>query len=317
MTDFVDLHVFPREIWSWQQFLEQTPRNSIALDGMVSGGPRYDHATQHANFDHHSNVVRDATMSTAKQVYFAIKGGIFETFRRNGKAEAQVYVNDPDQDTVLAVWLLDHYNLFNGTQGIPSIHRLLDLNDKLDITGGAFPLNLREKLVRQHNWIFGPYSQLRKSGALASAGPEVMKDNLETVLGRLNKFMMGEGGEEALDTRYDILHQSPLGYWVTNEIGGNDARCMLYGRGMNAYIGLVAERPDGRKVWSIGRKSKYIDFPVPELYDVYNAAEGLSAEEGWGGSDLIGGSSRKHGSKLSPSELVELTDAYLAQRKVA
>ena len=74
----INFHVMPRKTISKKEFLETTAENSIALDGFVLGGPFYDEATRHANYDHHDNVVREATMSTCKQVYFAIKGGLFQ-----------------------------------------------------------------------------------------------------------------------------------------------------------------------------------------------------------------------------------------------
>lgn len=69
------LQVRPRQTMTWAQFLSETPERSIALDGAVSGGPAWDEKTLHVNFDHHDGVVREATMSTAMQVLFAIKGG--------------------------------------------------------------------------------------------------------------------------------------------------------------------------------------------------------------------------------------------------
>ena len=63
---------------SWAEFLGEAPARSIALDGIVSGGPRWDEQQLKANFDHHEGVVREATMSTSMQVFFAIKGGLME-----------------------------------------------------------------------------------------------------------------------------------------------------------------------------------------------------------------------------------------------
>jgi hypothetical protein len=296
---------------TWREFLEQTPQNSIALDGVVRGGPNFDQPTHHINFDHHDNVVREATMSTCKQVYFAIKGGLFQLFRNETEKYARVYVNDSDQDTSLAVWQLENSQLLEGTQSIPALNRLISLTDELDITGGAFPRNLDERLSRQQNWIFEPYTQLRTSGALANATAEVMRDNLVSVLSRINKFMMGMAEERKGDTRHEILYDSPEGYKIIDEIGGNEARYFLFSKGLNAFISKVATRADGNKVWTIGRRSRYIPFPVRELYSVLNQAEGLSDQDGWNGSDIIGGSSRKYGSKLDSKQIAEVVDNYI------
>jgi hypothetical protein len=298
---------------TWKEFLKNTPPRSIALDGVVRGGPNYDHETRHINFDHHDGVVREATMSTAMQVYFAIKGGLMEAFAVSEKVDASVFLNDTDQDTALAIWHLLHYKLFEGTKSIPTMSRLLALDDRWDITGGAFPMNLDDQLVRQHTWVFQPYTKLRKSGALSQAGEEVLLDNLEAVLGRLNRYMMGQAEEVELDTRHEILHDCSQ-YKIVDEIGGNEARYFLFSRGMNAFVSIVARRNDRRFVYTIGRRSRYIQFPVKQLYDDLNAAEGLERNNGWNGSDIIGGSSRLNGSDLSWQQIRDIVDRRLDQK---
>lgn len=286
------IHFHPRESWTWSRFLE-TPRCSIALDGMVSGGPTYDPAGLHVNFDHHDGVVREATMSTAMQVYFAIKGGLMRRF-----APAEVFVNDTDQDTALAAWLLAKHKLFEGPSSVPHIQRLLALTDRWDITGGAFPMNLDDVLVEEHNWVFDAYSSFRKSGALARATPEELRGNLEATFGRLDRYLMGSAERLALDTRHTFIDRLDLGatsLFFVDEIGGNTARYFLYNhRDMQAFVARVATRPDGRFVYSIGRRSRYVDFDIPRML------QSLSAHDigPWGGSDIIGGSNRERGSAL-------------------
>lgn len=306
------LQVLPRQSMTWQEFLKTTPQRSIALDGVVQGGPNYDQKTQHINFDHHDGVVREATMSTAMQVYFAIKGGLMEALTVNGKVDAAMYINDTDQDTALAVWHLLHYKLFEGTKSIPAMSRLLALDDRWDITGGAFPMNLDDQLVRQHTWVFQPYANLRRSGALSQATEDILLDNLEAVLGRLNRFMMGQAEEVELDTRHEILYDSPQ-YKIVDEIGGNEARYYLFSKGMNAFVSLVARRIDGRFVYTIGRRSRYIQFPVDLLYDDFNAVEGFDRNNGWNGSDIIGGSSRTNGSGLPWEQIRDIVNHRINQ----
>ena len=305
------IHILPRESMSWEEFLNNTPPRSIALDGVVRGGPNFDPETCHLNSDHHDGVIREVTMSTAMQIYFAIKGGLFKAFVVNGKGPIHIYINDTDQDTAFAVWLLLNYKLFEGTQSIPTINRLLALNDRWDITGGAFPMNLDDRLVRNHNWIFRPYTDLRKSGLLARANADMLRDNLDAILRRLDLYLMGQALEEDLDTRREILFDSPV-YKIVDEIGGNEARYLLFSQGMDAFVSLVARRDDGRFVYSIGRRSRYIiQFPVPSLYDVLNEVEGLTRENGWNGSDIVGGSSRLSGSGLTWQQIRDLLNNYL------
>ncbi len=300
------LVILPRKKLTWEGFTATAPRNSIALDGVVGGGPRFEQETNHVNFDHHDNVVREATMSTAMQVYFAIKGGMMRRFVGDKTYLPHVYVNDTDQDTSLALWLILNYEKFEGVQSIPHVNRLLALTDRWDITGGAFPMDLNEVVVRQHAWIFKPYNDLRKSGKLASASKEEMRENLEAVLDRLDSYLDGRAGKADLDTRHEILFDSHR-FKIIDEIGGSDARYFLFLRGMDAYISLVATRSDGKFVYSVGRRSQYIPFPVEKLYKDFNDAEGLDKTNGWNGSDVVGGSSRMLGSRLTWQELRDIT----------
>lgn len=288
------IHFFPRTSWTWDEFTHASPLCSIALDGMVRGGPRFDPVSRRINFDHHDGVVREATMSTAKQVFFAIKGGLIKIFHGT---TVHIFVNDTDQDTSLATWLLLNHALFEQTKSIPSISRLLELTDRLDVTGGAFPMELDDQLLRRHAWVFEPYTSLRKSGELARADAGILQDNLEAIIHRLDRFMMGESGETELDTRHVILYDDPR-FRIVDEIGGNDARYALFAQGMDAFISIVARRSDGRIVYTIGRRSRYIDFPIPQCYAALNEAEKFSSEKGWNGSDIIGGSPRDLGSGL-------------------
>lgn len=316
MEDPIQIVVRPRESITWDQFVANTPPCSIALDGMVRGGPRWDESTLHVNFDHHDGVVREATMSTAMQVYFAIKGGLMRRFG----GRATVYINDPDQDTALACWLLRHHKQFDGVQSHPGLSRLLTLTDRWDITGGAFPMNLNDGLVNQHNWVFGPYTDLRKSGELARAGEATIRNTLEAVFRNIDALWRGEAGEKEMDRRHEILYTSSRhGFRIIDEIGGNEARYHLFSLGLldAGYVSIVARRPDGRIVYTIGRPSPYVDFPVPRFYPVLNAAEGLTMADGWNGSNLIGGSSRMNASGLPwervADELEHDLDAYRAR----
>jgi len=284
-----ELVVRPRETWTRQDFLDNAVSHAIALDGMVSGGPFYDEDLRLLNCDHHDGVVREATMSTAMQVFFAIKGGCAQAgFRR-------VYVNDPDQDTTLAVWLLRNSHLFEGIGSNPVISRLLTLNDRLDVTGGAFPMLLDDDVLSMHNWVFQPYTSARTSGALATMSAASMATLIEAIGRRLDDLLMGRGGRAALAGAYELL--ADHGWWkVIDEQGGNEARYRLYAAGMQAFVSLVATRPDGRFVYSVGRRSRFIPFPVQRILKALSASE---PDAPWGGSDLIGGSSRAKGSALT------------------
>ncbi|HJN85297.1 MAG TPA: hypothetical protein QF873_03210, partial [Patescibacteria group bacterium] len=208
------IHVHPNEQWSREEFMRSTPHGSIALDGMVKGGPFYDEATKRLNLDHHDGVKREATMSTCMQMFFALKGDMMDAFT----GIVHVYINDIDQDVALAVWQLVNYALFEGTKDVPSISRLRTLTDRIDITSCACPMKLSDRLNRQHSWVFGAYQSFRSSGEMASASASSLAANLEATLARLDSFLMNNGEERELNVDHVILYDGS-GFKVIDERG--------------------------------------------------------------------------------------------------
>lgn len=318
----INLIVRPRETMTWEQFLKETPKYSIALDGYVEHPPEYDPQTFHLNLDHHTGVFRQSTLSTAQQCMMAVKGGLYQSFRKDNRPYVNVYVNDCDQDVALALFILDEYKMFEGVQSLPHFNRLIEIDGKLDMTGGGYPFNLRDQLMRQHQWIFDPYNRLRTSGALASASEQVIADNIETVMGRIMQFVVGNSGEMEIKTDGDVIHDSSYGYkFIDERDSGLNYRWYMYSQGMNAFISWVGTKNDmlindkkveSTFVYSIGRRGIFIPFPVQYLIDRLNKYEKeYHGNTGWGGSDLIGGSPRENGSCIHPRDLGEIVDAFM------
>ncbi len=94
LVEDIPIVILPRQSLTREEFVSRFPRGSVALDGVVRGGPFVDDVTLHANFDHHEGVLRDVTMSTAMLCYFAIKCRFCE--RRDGRFT--IVVNDPENE---------------------------------------------------------------------------------------------------------------------------------------------------------------------------------------------------------------------------
>lgn len=49
----INLHIEPKQIpMTWEEFVKTKPKFSIALDGYVNVGPRYDPSGPYMNFNH-------------------------------------------------------------------------------------------------------------------------------------------------------------------------------------------------------------------------------------------------------------------------
>ena len=305
----IDLFVEPRVTKSWARFCSENPPFSIGLDGYVDGPPSFSPIGPHANFDHHARVDRLSTRSTCMQVFMAVTMGLFDSFQVDGRPFANVYVNDPDQDTCLAVWVLNNPDRCQGLRIHQPVARLLIGEDILDCTGGAYPVDPNNRGMQEQAWIFEPYFAARMDGRLHSMDAAGMGSIIHQVGERITAYTEGEGDLIELDTRYDEMGGGP-GWRLIVEHGPH-ARTALFGAGVRAF---VSARDNGNETWTytIGKMSPYVRFPVDELYAAFNEAEGRAeGAAGWGGSNTIGGSPRDGGSRLSPLDVERIVNEHL------
>ncbi len=303
----IDLHIEPGKEYAWSDFKREKPLYSIALDGFVSAATRRDPSGPYANFDHHARSDRIATRSTAEQVHMEVNLGLFETFRERGIPTAHVYVNDPDEDTCLAWWLLKNHELVTN-HAEPRINRLVYCEDRLDCTAGAYPfgdISMRRKMA----WIFQPYNDARFHGRIAEMAEPEMRSVMESVESRISEHVFGRGEEIPLEGHYERIGGGK-GWLLTRETGPA-SRMAMYNDGVSAFVALVTQKTDGSYVYSIGRRSVWIPFNLPAIYNALNREDRaiVTKSNKWGGSDTIGGSPRGTGSRIPPGRLQEIVTA--------
>lgn len=302
MKSAINLFVEPRRVYAWREFVAQKPRCSIALDGFVSAQTTRQLSGPYANFDHHSGVDRFSTRSTSGQLMVEIRMGLFKCFREGGIPTANVYINDPDEDTCLGWWLLKNHEVVES--GHPAVNRLVACEDILDCTAGAFPMgdtNFRRRLA----WMFDPYSTARYAGRIAVMDAGEMRSIVEAVEQRISRYVFGDGGEEiALEGTYERIGGGPG--WAFTKENSPASRRAMYQDGITAFVSLVAQKPDGSNVYVLGRRSAWDPFDLPGFYPALNSAEppGLVTETNrWDGGDTTGGSPRLTGSKQMPAQV--------------
>src|SRR3989338_2612291 len=305
----INLIVEPRKTYSWDEFKTKKPEFSISLDGFVNDKTQREEKGPYANFDHHMDADRGSTLSTCMQVYEEINMGLFDTFRKNGIPTAHIYVNDPDEDTCLSWWELKHHELVRD-HGNPRFNRLVTIEDKLDRHAGGYPLG-ETKFRRQMAWIFQPYNEDRFQGKISSLDATGMYTLIEAVCSRISEHIFNEGEEISLEGHYERLGGG-AGWSLVKETGPA-SRIAMYNDGITAYARLVAQTNAGSYVYTLGRKSCWTRYNLPELYNTLNEVETeiITPANCWGGSNTIGGSPRETGSKLSPEELEKIINKVI------
>jgi hypothetical protein len=297
---------------SWWEFLGGADRFDIAIDGYVTGGPRFDAERCVANFNHHEEVDRLATRATCGQVLMAIRQGLFRTFRDEGGPRAAVFANDCDEDVCTSWYVLKHHAVC-GQPMNPLLNRLVMMEDALDATAGAYPFPADLPVLQELAWVFEPYRQFRLSGQLDKRDARAFMGVIEDVEGRIARHLAGHGGQIPLDTRYECIGGGK-GWMMVTETGAQ-ARTGMFSDGIRAFVS-VRELGHARWAYTVGRLSRFIDFDLECIYTACNANEesgtDLSGTDLWGGSDTVGGSPRIAGSRIAPDVLVKIIDGVLA-----
>jgi hypothetical protein len=292
----------------WEEFCATHGPYAIGLDGYVAAGSRFDPSGPRLNLDHHTEVDRLATRATCAQALLAIRQGLFECFRDEQGPRAEVCVTDCDEDVCTSWFLLTHADLTAPGKSAP-LDRLVNLVDVLDTTAGAYPLPADLSSLKQLAWVFAPYQCFRRSGELDRRQPEGHRGVVAEVSSRIERHLSGNGGSYPLDGRYERRGGGP-GWALIREVGAQ-ARIAATADGIRAYV-AVRERTDGRWAYVVGRASPFVPFDVPFILHAMNEAEGAT-EDRWGGSNLVGGSPRVQGSRLSPSEVERIINGFVGR----
>lgn len=298
------LHAEPGVVMNWEDFQAQRPPFSIALDGYVSGQSKYSPAGPFANFNHHEEVDRLSTRSTCMQIFFSIKLGLFNSFKKEGKRFAHVFVNDADQDVCLSYWLLTNPDIAASLRWEDPLAKFLVFEDFIDASAGAYPFDDShepDSLLKKQAWVFEPYTSARSERRLHSMTEQDLIGLIEAISNRITLFAENKSQSIELEADPVVIGGGP-GWKMIVERSGY-GRTKIYASGASAFVGM-RKRSDGNYTYVIGKMSPFIQFPLVKIYEALNNAENLeSAHDVWGGSDLIGGSPRKTGSRLSPQEV--------------
>ncbi|KPJ86047.1 hypothetical protein AMJ57_00600 [Parcubacteria bacterium SG8_24] len=298
----------PRTVVEWDAFSSEYPPFSIAVDGYCKGAPRSTPDGLILNINHHEDVDSMATRSSCEQALCLVKLGLYKTFQtRNGKPKATLYLNDCDQDVVLATYVLSYPDHVPRAR----LRELVRLEDHLDMSAGLFPADKSDsQLIRQLAWISEPYTEARHNGELTAMDARNMKALVEEMHRRVRSTLFGRGKELQLDTRFEVL--GSYQDWALVRSVGIHARFGMASKGITAYVELRASEGD-RYHYALGRLSSFIPFPVKLICLALNEAEGIDdLTKGWGGGKNHGGSPRELGSKLPPEEVGRIIEGCIA-----
>ncbi len=289
---------------SWANFCREKPGYSIAIDGYVAEAPRFNPRGPWANLNHHEGVDRLATRATCAQALLVVRQGLFLTFADDrNNPDATIYRNDCDEDVCLTSFILQNQPLAYSTMN-PALNRLVFMEDMLDSTAGNYPFPRDLSTLQELMWVFRPYHAFRASGQLDRRNAGEFDDIITSVGLRIMAYIVGKAEKVELDTSYQKIGGG-TGWTLVAETGAN-ARLGVVNDGIGAFVS-VRVRTDGRHVYSIGRTSQFVPFPLPKIMGALNRAEN-NPNDSWGGSNIIMGSPRVAGSMLNPDTVTRIIE---------
>ncbi len=311
----IRLHVARKRFESWGDFIREAPEYSIALE-VIDDVPG--HIGHYVHFDHHTGVIREASMSAAMQAYIAVRQGRLMERWLMKQRPINVYVWNADQDVCLATFVLEYHELLERAEGTPLLRWIVQYNNKIDVCGGLYPVRLDE-LVRNHfTWVFEPYRQQRMLGK-TDRDEEIVRNTIRQVCDRLLDLLNGRAGTTPITVRPEILYASPYDFVIVDEKGDPNSRLVLASEGHRNLISLICARPNGRYTYSIIRGSPYDEdtFQIPLLIEAFQAAEDRPDVKIWGGSAMAAGSDSELGSSLHWTKLRDIAEPIVRQTYLA
>jgi hypothetical protein len=145
----------------------KAPAGTIYLDGAAQGGPFLNNEKSLLNLDHHEGCLRAFTVATCEQAMIVVRKGLDLQ-----KRDWAIWANEPDLDTVLAIWiLLNHMRLNDPDPEIRSrLMPFVRLEGAIDAHGlemqelCGFPPEIQASVFRNLERLRSREVELKKEG---------------------------------------------------------------------------------------------------------------------------------------------------------
>ena len=284
---------------------------TIYLDGVAQTGPLLDNAHQIYNFDHHEGCVRSFTLSTCEQVLLMVKKGLDLRSR-----DWKIIANDPDLDTVLAIWLLLNHVRINEQKSIREhiLFPLVRLEGIIDAVGlemkalSALPTAMLNQIQRIIDHLRRKELQIKKDGKWEQTDflkytAEILHE-MDQIIYESRKFGELLGVEELArvnlpDNHVAVVVQSDMGiYEIEPQLK------KIYGA--NLGLAILRRTP---KAYTLRKIDPFLTGSLEDVYERLNfmdpAVKCRTQNSQWGGSSDIGGSPRDRGTQLRPEEIAK------------
>ena len=289
--------------------VRKAPPGSIYLDGAAQGGPFIDAERGLFNLDHHEGCTRSFTLSTCEQAMVLTRKGLDLKAR-----EWTIYANDPDLDTVLAIWvLLNHVRLNDANPEIRTrLMPLVRLEGSIDAHGiemkelCGFTAEVQEKLLGELEQLRSKEITLKKEGKWGEIDfLQYTADVLRAIDAMVYSSRHFEGVIEIEELARADIGENRIAIVCRSEKGVYEVEPelrRLYGN----HLGVIVLQKDPR-TYTLRQVDMFLPHALESVYERLNlmdpAAGNRRSGNRWGGSGEIGGSPRATGTTLTPQQI--------------
>jgi hypothetical protein len=290
---------------------------TIYLDGAAEGGPFLDVEKAIFNLDHHEGCVRSFTLATCEQALVLIRKGMDLQAR-----DWTIHANDPDLDTILAIWLLLNHMRINDVD--PEIRKKIVPFVRLQGSVDAHGLEMQELCGFPAELQASVFAQLEKwrsnEVALKKEGKWQDIDFLEytaEVLRAIDAIIYSshhfEGVIEVKEMARVDIGENHLAIVCQGDVGIYEVESQLR-RLHGKRLGVIILK-SGRNTYTLRQVETFLPATLENAYLRLNlidpAAGSRRSGNRWGGSAEIGGSPRATGTALTPRQIAKaIGEAY-------
>jgi len=285
----------------------------ILLDGAGTFGPLLDNKRRLYNLDHHQECERTFTLATCEQALLMVTSGL-----DLGEGDWRVFANEPDLDTVLALWcLLNHVRLKDlRAEARDILYPLIRLEGAIDANGTelaevcGLPRAVYEKAHRTLGELLAREKSVKGGGDWQTLDLNAYTVQMLGAIDRIVYWVEDFRGYASIDEVYGHVEigERSVAILCRDDSGIYAVEKLLKER-WGEQLGVIAlEREPGH--YTLRRASTLADVDLNDAYSLLNQldphVDGRPPGKRWGGSESIGGSPRQGGSAFGPSELLQM-----------
>ena len=290
----------------------------ILLDGAGSFGPLIDNDEKLYNLDHHAGCERLFTLSTCEQALLLVHSGLDLS-----EGDWTIYANDPDLDTVLALWCLLNYRRVRelSPEARDVLLPLFRLEGAIDANGPELARLCglsNEHLARTSQRIDHLLAREREVKRTGSWSKKKLYPYTLEMLCAVDELVYARedfGDYTNVEAIYGHVEVGPRNVAVVCRDGAGiyTVEQHLKTRWGDQLSLIALENEPGH--YTLRRVSTLSGPKLGPAYDRLNridkVVDGQPPNKRWGGSEDIGGSPRSTGTLLPAEELLEqLERAY-------